>query len=119
MTSGGAAANRRLKCRFPFFEQLAHLDFWLFIDTLLYLTSNLLASTGRRSASIRAVCCLYHSCICCLCLRISLTWKVISLRVSLITVDGCLSFTTWNRYLLPRKYMVCGSNPPQRSLNLP
>src|SRR5215213_6064756 len=103
MTSGGAAASIRLKCRFPFFEQLAHLDFWLFIDTLLYSTSNLLASTGRRSATILAVCCLYHSCICCLCLRISVTWKVISLMMSLIFVDGCLSFTKWNLYFLPPK----------------
>src|SRR5215217_3640154 len=103
MTSGGFAPSRWLKSSFPFLDQLPHLDFGLFIDTLLYSTSNLLASTGRRSATILAVCCLYHSCICCLCLRISVTWKVISLMMSLITVDGCLSFTTWNRYLLPRK----------------
>src|SRR5881628_2821473 len=100
MTSCGAAASSRLKFRLPFFEQLAHLDFWLFIDTLLYLLFSLPASAGRRSAIIPPVCSLYHSCIPCLYIRLSATWNVITFIASETTASCCLSFTTWKRYLL-------------------
>jgi hypothetical protein len=47
MTSIGAADKSALKFKFPFFEQLPHLEFCLFTEIELYRVFNLEAIKGK------------------------------------------------------------------------
>src|SRR5918992_2703294 len=99
MTSLGTADKRALKFKFPFFEQLPHLEFCLLMEKVLYRRFNFEAMCGKREFMTFVVSSLYHLKISCLNLRLSITWKVIRLRFFDTIAKECLSFIILIQYL--------------------